>query len=360
MLTWLAAAVAFSLSMIVFSTIVSALTEFVHRLFHMRESGLRRMIEQLYERHLAPQIIGSAGSKESAREFSDALTRNLAFGVRERNKALALFGHWYAPRRLQSLDWLEFVRRVAETPVGAALKERAEPEIEHAVNDLAVRFERFGADASAYFQERARAISITLAMVVALALNVDAVRLFSTFLTDRALTEGVIASADKIVAEYQKQGSPPPAELEGAAKRLGDTLNSPLLAGLPIGFGVYPWCMADGETQRDSRCAKSLCESPGAALAWFLSVLMAGFLIGLGGPFWFKAYTKLASILSAARSAEKRGDEEDESREPTDSPAGAPPPGMRATPLEAFAAALPEPMAARARPLLARDGQKLR
>src|SRR5262245_40475748 len=117
--------------MILFSTIVSALTEFVHRLFHMRESGLRRMLERLYERHLAPQILGVDPEKarDSSRDFSDLLTRNLAFGERLRFKAFGPIGHWYAPRRLRSLDWLEFVRRVAETPLGAALRDRAEPDL---------------------------------------------------------------------------------------------------------------------------------------------------------------------------------------------------------------------------------------
>jgi len=48
-LTWLNAALTFVLSMIVFSTIVSALTEAVHRIFHMREAGLKRMLEQIYD-----------------------------------------------------------------------------------------------------------------------------------------------------------------------------------------------------------------------------------------------------------------------------------------------------------------------
>ncbi len=36
-------------------------------------------------------------------------------------------------------------------------------------------------------------------------------------------------------------------------------------------------------------------------LLWFLNVLLAGFLIGLGGPFWYKVFTSLSHIVSVLR-----------------------------------------------------------
>ncbi len=36
-------------------------------------------------------------------------------------------------------------------------------------------------------------------------------------------------------------------------------------------------------------------------LRWFLNVLLAGFLIGLGGPFWYKVFTSLSHIVSVLR-----------------------------------------------------------
>jgi len=355
-LTWLAAAVAFSLSMILFSTIVSALTEFVHRLFHMREIGLRRMLEELYKQHLAPQLLPARTSTDGKAEtFSDQLTRNLAFGVKPRG-VLAVFGYWFAPRRLQSLDWLEFVRRVAETDVGRELAKQAKPEIDRIVDEIAVRFERFGADASAYFQERARAISITLAMVVAFVVNVDAARLFSTFVSDRQLTEQVLSRADQIIAQLKARDEAAPPDVTDAARRLKATADSQLLAGLPIGYEIYPYCTAKGDGQHDERCAKGF--EFLTALTWLLSVLAAGFLIGLGGPFWFQVYTQLAAVLAAARGGKSDDATKDEGAVP--SPDRVPPPAMHVAPAAAFIAALPPARPPGRRLLLARDGRPLR
>ena len=36
-------------------------------------------------------------------------------------------------------------------------------------------------------------------------------------------------------------------------------------------------------------------------LKWFLAVLLAGLLIGLGGPFWFDTFRKLSALTSIVR-----------------------------------------------------------
>ena len=165
MLTWLGAALAFSLSMVVFSTIVSALTEAIHRTFGMREAGLRRMLDRLFA-----ETIGDAGRRGA---FVEKLTRNLA--APERSGWRLRLPSWLFRRGVGDLHWREFIRRVVENDAAnELLAEKSEPVLEA----LAVRYERFGVDATTFFEERARSISIALAFFAAFALNVDAVTLF--------------------------------------------------------------------------------------------------------------------------------------------------------------------------------------
>ena len=47
-------------------------------------------------------------------------------------------------------------------------------------------------------------------------------------------------------------------------------------------------------------CAR-LDKNPLAFIKWIVTVLISGLLIGLGGPFWFDMYTRLAKVLGLAK-----------------------------------------------------------
>ena len=52
----LAAALAFSITMLVLAMVVSAFVEVIHRIFSMREAGLKYMLEQMFEQVLKKPI----------------------------------------------------------------------------------------------------------------------------------------------------------------------------------------------------------------------------------------------------------------------------------------------------------------
>jgi len=72
-------------------------------------------------------------------------------------------------------------------------------------------------------------------------------------------------------------------------------------AQLPVGWEHAPWNSAEW--------AKKSLETPdwyapwklSEYVKWFLSVLLSGFLVGLGGPFWFDTYRKLAALSGIAK-----------------------------------------------------------
>src|SRR5262249_52754679 len=187
-MAWLNAALAFVVAMILFSTIASAATESLQRICHLREKGLRGMLERLFEQVIWPRLAEHfAGTPAtSARdEFVSVLTRNRAV---ELHGPMRWFGYWFAPRCLAALPTVEFAQRLAETNVGAILRTAEAAQLDAAVENLTRNFERFGDDARAYFQQRAKAFSITVAVAVAFALNIDAVRLFTTLLVTPEMT----------------------------------------------------------------------------------------------------------------------------------------------------------------------------
>jgi hypothetical protein len=94
-------------------------------------------------------------------------------------------------------------------------------------------------------------------------------------------------------------------------------------------------------------------------IAWFLSVLLAGFLIGLGAPFWFdlaRGLTRSAQLLRAVGVGQKKEEAAAAPAANVDSSASPPP----RTPVEAFKVAIAAAQPVRARMVLAANGRPMR
>lgn len=355
--------VSFSLLMIVFSTIVSSMVEFFHRVTHQRETGLRRLVERLYD-DIRGQIVPSTDGREDHDRQRDMFCRTVIEnrGIPERNlqSEKSLPGNfslvrnaiwsWFVPRQLSTLTAVELARRIAETDIGREITRRSDEVVDQTVEEISVRFQEFGEHTRAYFRQRAYALSIVFSVLLAVFANIDAVGLFDKLRQDASLRSGIIAQAEQIVGNMQSQQDAErlareniepstPEERATAQKKLEE--NFKLLqsqkAALPIGYGLFPGC---AEPERDSLCQdlnknqltdcnkswfNTLCrigvaflEMPGQSIKWLFSVLAAGLLIGLGGPFWFNVYANLSRALGIARTVvakKSRSESEGESEQ---------------------------------------------
>lgn len=379
-MNWLLAAVAFAVAMMLLSTITSTVTEFLHRICHMRERGLRMILEQLFQDTVWPRVadrlgdrLGNVGKDEACKRFVEQLTRNRAVPT---SGWFWKIGEWLAPARITSLSPIELAGRLAETEFGGHLAARAGAAAELAVEDLTRRFERIGADASAYFQQRATTLSLLVAVALAFVLNVDAVRLFNVLASDRALAERLAAQGNAMspdgaqatpVAPAPASTNDGKAEVQAVAadvERARQQTAEVLASGLPIGSRYFPYCDGGGlgaacvalgalTAQSPSKEAREAYEKSalwgtlgtvGALwhvwLRWLALTLLSGLLIGLGSPFWFNAFTRLSSLLEIGRVLGLRTRYDAEAGNTREAPvqaASAPP----TTPAAAFRAALP-------------------
>jgi len=367
-LAWLNALLAFTLAMIIFCTIVSGITETIQHFFQLRRRGLEEMLGEVFEDVIRPRV-GSV-SKDA---WIQQLIRNLGVpGGRLLN--------WLLPTKLAALTTTEFIRRVAESDVGPPILALGHTEANRFVNALAVRFERSGNDARDYFAQRARTFSLFIAVGLAFALNIDAFRLFSAFLTDRELTNRILAQQEAITAPLRPpigtqaagsvaaaDASPSPTatptatetpraptdpvapgnpadpnaasdaasadQVRNNARAALQMIQQSSAMGLPIGPNYFPYCV-DPPSSPDRLCRATKL-AWWVYCGWILSTLLAGCLIGLGGPFWYNAFTHLSGIIELARSLTGRG--KSGAGAPTEN---APPPPPPASPAEVFRAAL--------------------
>src|SRR5262245_8159224 len=254
------AALAFAVTMLVLSIVCSALVETIHRIFGMRQAGYREMLGAFFDHVLKPY--GPSRSKEefqtgmsslrsplwaasSAKEPSKPTTCNEEPTTARRKK---VHGSLFQ-RGLSGQTTAAFMEKLGSSPLGqdvvrkvsAAARakhgnkdEEVKKAIDRALQDVAQKFEAFGQETSASFQQRARWLSIFVAIVLAFVLHVDALDLFGTLARDSNSRAAVLATQDEAIkwakrveAELVKAQNGVPispeagsAEIKGALKDL--------------------------------------------------------------------------------------------------------------------------------------------
>jgi len=322
---WLETGLAFAITMMIFSTMVSVIIETGHRILRIREKGLQRIMTQIYKKVIWPRLSNRLDAKTASPEdFKVHMTSSRYLQVDRGVIFLkTCISKFVNANQLTSLSTLEFIERLAETPAGRSLMNEAQRRGEHGreyietfIKDLASKYEDFGKDATEYFRRRARLMSIVVAIVLAFSLNVNAIHLFRTFLMDKSVREAMISQGDAVAERLQKQE----AELKKLLKEkatdqdknlkkinkniqdLRDTAKTLSASGIPIGWDTAPWKTANWVKLKDTN-DKTRCFIINSLifLSWIGSVLLAGLLIGLGGPFWFDMFRKLSALTGIFR-----------------------------------------------------------
>jgi hypothetical protein len=361
---WLEALLAFALTMIVFSTMVSVILEMIYRFLREREKLFVLMLERLFNQVLWPlvrQRLSQMNIADVRRDFVDALARNTAAADPDavsRRRGL---------RRIDNskMTVLEFAERLAGTDVGKAIAAEGQARVVAIVNDLAQKYERFCAGARTFLMERSLTYTLFISILLAFALNIDAVVLFRSFVQDEKLRQAVVARYDVIVQEMKEaeaalaKAKTEPGEdakknleqIEARRKELQRQAADLIDVGLPIGYENFPGCLKPGiRTSVDIGDCNMPAEVKGFLsgmwhnatqrtpqfLFWVVSVILGGLLIGLGAPFWFDVAQGLSKSLQVLKAVGRR---ERETEEPAPAAtAGVSPPPRN--PVEAFTTAI--------------------
>ncbi len=331
----LEAAMAFAVVMIVLSTLVTGVVEFIHQCLGTRAKHLKTMSQRFFQQVVWPRLgqrlqddfkIDLAGAQAA---FEKAMVSNpLA------DEAGTLGG------KVDSLTPGAFVERLARTEVGQAIMKEAdgaETILDDIVTDFAQQFDRYGRAASEFVASRARTMSLVVGCALAVIINVDAERLISALMKDPGLRSELIDqvetanaenrkaldSLDAVIAQHAEGGPVDLDSLKAAREEFQLQVQEVHSIGLPIGWDYFPYCQGGSKLPA---CDGSWLDNLQAYPKWALMVLVAGLLVGLGGPFWYDVFKRLASIRELA---------------------GALAPGQKADPLTQRAAAAEEAAAHR-------------
>lgn len=310
---WLEAALAFAVVMMVFSTIVAVIVESAHMVFRLREKGLRRFMEVVHKDIVSPRFSRLTVST-SIESFVEIMTRSRFRPADENASALRkLVSGIVNAKELKNLSTTHFLERLTELPEGqylvANIEDLGRQNVDTFVKDLARKYEEWGESATDYFARRAKLVSVIIAVVLAFALNINALHLFETLLIDKGLHNALIERGDETAQQLEQwrtqlDGLPAqmPPERSKAAQALARNIseirehNAALRSGsIPFGWEHAPWKAAAWPLAKWH-------ESAWLLMQWGSAVLLTGLLIGLGGPFWFDTFRKLSALTGVTRS----------------------------------------------------------
>ena len=312
---WLEAAMAFCVVMMVLSTMVTVLVEsFYHRLFKLRQRGMRQLVAALYTDVLAPRL--QLDARVSV-VFSNKIIalRYMPFDKQLTGLSGWFRKHWHrviVGREVQSLTALEFIARFADTDAGRELAAKAQQlgaaaasqYLADFLDDVAEKFAEYGNSTREYFAKRAQMVSVLLSIALILVMNLNVVDVFSTVLRDDKVRQQLLAQSELVSLTMQQQqqaanvaikqtaattpdetASPPDLQPEKSVTELQTSLQQSLdllqNAAIPMGA---PWPQQFPEL-----------------LERMALVIFSGLLVGLGGPFWFDTFRKLSSIAGVVR-----------------------------------------------------------
>lgn len=350
----LQAFVAFAVTMLALSTVVTAIMEMATRLFSRRARIFKRLLEVIFDDLIAPLIEKKdvAAQQLDTQLFVDGVTASpLKFYKENRMKSVKIFRGLM--KRLGAEDaekvpTQELVRRVFEqAEVRTALKDKSEDEIKDLIDEIEDKYDELCVGAKDYLKNSSRILSLIVGVVLAVVVNIDAHRILTYYIDNPVVAKKIADQAETYADEYKEQQDAYAEarnkleELEKAKAAEADVndarasvaaaradialvqarIDNLRAERIPIGGEFYPHCYWGGPenckevwvSKPDVTEAKNMTERAweyfNAAfvhhfwefVGWLFWVGFTGILIGLGGPFWYDAVKGVMHLTQLMR-----------------------------------------------------------
>ena len=326
------ATIALAVTLAALATVVTVIMEIVFRLFGLKSKGQIELFKQIFDRSFKDRFNGNAsdykfvttilGNPLTTWTASADPVANAKSASAERNVLKdTTFGDVFGAKSLCVYDWVstEHVFRQLLTLPGVVNDSRSQ--LVRNLREFNVEYNQLCAAAKTRFKNNSHNWSVVIGLMLALVMNVNALRIYEAFMANPALTATMVAQMDNLLGQSEKAR----ARLEAAAES-GDTgdleeINQRLELlqtqlggleemGIPIGWSYAPHChLVDAISASASAASSCVPETvaqaasqasggPASALAAIIASMITGLLIGLGAPFWFDLAKRLAQIRS--------------------------------------------------------------
>ena len=206
----------------------------------------------------------------------------------------------------------DLIDKLKQTHLGAELL-NIPNRAEDVFNEIARRYAAVEKEYSDRFRANTRWVTSIIALVIALALNVDSISIAAAYLQNPVLSAEVAAKSKGVIAEFEANkeklkelSAPNPKDQDGkplsveqmqsdlkdaiasgdAIKKKLDALSS---SGFPFGWEYFPY------GQKPSPFGAGYSSWLRYAI-WILGIALTGVFAGLGAPFWYDVIRNLNDV----------------------------------------------------------------
>jgi hypothetical protein len=184
------------------------------------------------------------------------------------------------------------------------LIDEAQGDVEKARRNVEEWYDGMMDRVSGWYKRRTTVLMLLLGFGVAAVVNADTINIANTLARDGALRSSLVAAAEQRMRTplQDTTGAGTPEEVDAQAtrnlRRAHDAVNA---LGLPIG-----WTRATDTNQDDRR---RFPDTVGDFFLKLVGILLTGFAISQGAPFWFDLLNKFMVVRSTVKPAEKSGEQ---------------------------------------------------
>jgi hypothetical protein len=184
------------------------------------------------------------------------------------------------------------------------LIDEAQGDVEKARRNIEEWYDGMMDRVSGWYKRRTTVLMLLLGFVVAAVVNADTINIANTLARDGALRSSLVAAAEQRLrtplVPTTVEGTPEQVDAQ-ATKNLRSAHDAVNALGLPIG-----WTRAT-PTNKDDR--RRVPETFGDLFLKLVGILVTGFAISQGAPFWFDVLNKFMVVRSTVKPAEKSGEQ---------------------------------------------------
>lgn len=295
------AALAFALTMLVVAMLVTQIVRLLQAAAKLRKSGMEQMLKEFFDHEFEPVVLSELSRlKKKVTDDAYAELGKVAKGV-DLSKILP-------PDKLAKLVHLpaeELIEHLKRSEFGQKIQEELSDDAQGVFDQLEKRYEVVGQKFTASFRAHSRIWATGIALLVALAINIDSIHIAETYIQYENVSQEVIAKLDTLGANTEKSAadsnasdhSNPAAGISEAIAAGQSEFTTLTGSGFPIGWSQFPYSGTEPTGGKGSVVE--------AWIFWILGILLTAVLAGLGAPFWYDAVTGISRVAQGARSSGK-------------------------------------------------------
>ena len=304
---YLDAALAFALTMLAVSTLVTQIVRLVQNMFKVRTKVLKEMLNEYFTTELEPVI------KRELNRLQQEIKADVASQVETHAAALTVSMPFKGDelKKLIEVSTEELTERLKRSDLGGKLLQELGNKANIVFYELGQRYEIVGNRYTESFRARSRFWTTIVAFILAFVLNIDSLYIANTYIKNEGMRQAVIAQKDSLEEGYktlaekleleQNKTEITKAEFEQAFSDSQKQLDVFTSAGFPIGWSYFPYVCKQKPESPD--CLQR--DIPFEKIIWVIGCILTGLLAGLGAPFWYDAVTGISRAVQSVRIAKK-------------------------------------------------------